>query len=83
MWGLSLLTLCFGLITTLKIPIIVIKKLDIGVQNNTVSKFLDVRFLLFGLSRFLKSLKIFLVIIIIWLLVYMSYYLNNNRPQLL
>lgn len=79
MWGLRLLTLCFGVTTTLHIPLTVIKKSDIGIQTLSVSRILSMNMFLFALRRLLKSLKIFLVIILIWGLVYINYYLNNKR----
>lgn len=78
MWGLRIISYYTGLTFSLGTPLLVTKKIDIGVQTRNFKNLVNVGNVIFRISALAKSLKKFLFVILVWLIIYINYYLNNK-----
>lgn len=78
MWGLRIVSYFLGITSVLITPVLIVKKIDIGVQSKIIYSLILIPNLVFRLRFLNKSLKRFLTVILFWIAVSILYYLNNK-----
>lgn len=81
MWGLRIVSYFTGVVFSLGTPLLVTKKIDMGLQTGHFKNLVSIGNLIFRVRALAKSLKTFLFIILVWFFIYANYYLNNKTRK--
>lgn len=81
MWGLRIVSYFTGAVFSLGTPLLVTKKIDMGLQTGHFKNLVSIGNLIFRVRALAKSLKTFLFIILVWFFIYANYYLNNKTRK--